>query len=607
MSAICGCFGPMPSGRRDSIDRQIGALFPSRGAKRCVRSPRGTVAAVGSAADVAERDGIIVAVSGSPAAASARDEPLGAERLLDLYRASGTGLGASLTGRFALVVLDDANDLALLATDRLGREPLAYALGSDGTLVFGSTATSIAAHDSIGADIDAQAILAYLYFHVIPSPATVFRGVQKLQPAQQLVLRRGASETSRYWSPTFTHETRAEPQALAREVRELVRAAVARHAANPATGAFLSGGIDSSTVSGMLRALRDEPIKCFTIGFDSKGYDELEFARIASEHFGNELIHYYVTPADVVASMAEIAAAYDEPFGNASAIPALYCARLAREHGIDHLLAGDGGDELFAGNERYRKQLAFNWYHRLPAPLRSLADRLADRSPGPSARGLRRLQFYLEKSRAALPQRLHLANFVTATGPAAIFTPAFLDAVDTSRPAADLEDWYADAPDGPPLSHMLYLDWKLTLADNDLRKVNRMCELAGVAVSYPLIDDALVEFSTGLSDEVLMPGLRLRHFFKQSMRGFLPDAVIDKSKHGFGLPFGQWLLDDAALARTVADALDSLGNRGLVSDAFVGRLRAAHRDEHAAYYGTQIWVLVMLELWLAHHAPQTRW
>lgn len=607
MSAICGRFQPGAAQSVTIMDSALAALFPAQGEPSLAQSATASVAALGEQASIAKRGPVLVALDGRPATGAARDCRLRADDLLDLYERSGESFITDLRGAFALAVVDDRRPGALLAVDRLGRRPLAWALGPQGTLTFGSTATAVRACGSEPASVDPQAILSYLYFHVIPSPQTVFSGIRKLEPAQQMACSPRGVEISRYWTPEFDDSRGRDVGTMQDEVRELVRDAVERSATSPATGAFLSGGIDSSTVSGMLRKLRGEPVKCFTIGFDSEGFDELQFARIAAEHFGNELIHYYVTPDDVVASLPEIAAVYDEPFGNASAVPALHCARLAREHGVELMLAGDGGDELFAGNERYRKQLAFNFYRAAPGPVRHIADRLADLSPGPGARGPRRLLFYLDKSRASLPRRLDLANFLYTHGYDAIFGRRFLDAVDTGQPARDLQDWYDAAPGGDALNQMLYLDWKLTLADNDLRKVNRMCEFAGMRVRYPLIDDGLVAFSTKLGADVLMPRLRLRHFFKESMRGFLPDAVLDKSKHGFGLPFGQWLLEHRGLARLVDEAIASLRERSLVRDDFIDWLRAAHRDQHASYYGVQIWLLVMLELWLQQHAPDTNW
>ena len=607
MSVICGWHGPRGGTGHEDIDRMAAALFPARGEPESLETAGGGVCAVGSGATLARRADTSVVLTGHAHLAGRPEHGIDAVQLLDLYREHGTGVAAHVGGRFAFAVLDSPRRLAILAVDRLGREPLAYWTGDDGTLVFASTVTGVVAHRAVTAQVDPQAILNYLYHQVIPSPRTIYRDVAKLQPGQQLVLHGGQPKLTLHWLPDFGAESAdSEPQ-LSERLHELLHQAIAAHADSPRTGAFLSGGLDSSTVSGVLRAARREPVKCFTIGFDKEGYDELEFARIATEHFDNELIHYYVTADDVAATIPEITRTYDEPFGNSSAIPALWCARLAAQHGVDTLLAGDGGDELFSGNERYRKQLAYSWYHELPRPVRYVLNGLADRSPGPQARGLRRIAHYLDMARATLPQRLNKANFLNVWGMDAIFAGAFLDQIDRMAPGVEVERWYDAAPAGGVLKNMLFLDWKITLADNDLRKVTRMCDLAGTTVHFPLLDDAIVDFASALPERFLMPKLKLRHFFKESMRDLLPAAIINKTKHGFGLPLGQWLNEHEQLRTVTEQSLHALAERNIVRPEFVGRLQDAHRNEHPSYYGALVWVFTMLEQWLQQHAAATRY
>ncbi|MEJ2687512.1 MAG: asparagine synthase C-terminal domain-containing protein, partial [Gammaproteobacteria bacterium] len=326
-----------------------------------------------------------------------------------------------------------------------------------------------------------------------------------------------------------------------------------RASAHGSPGAFLSGGTDSSTVAGMLARTSMDTTHTYSIGFDAAGYDEIEYARIASRHFGTEAHEYYVTPQDVTNAVPLIAAAYDEPFGNASAVPTYYCARNAHAHGTAVLLAGDGGDELFAGNARYARQLIFEQYAKLPGILRKgLLEPIAFGVPGlERIPPVRKLRSYIEQARIPLPDRLETYNFFHRTSPADILESDFLQTVDTSLPLAGLREVYTRTSDPHPLYGMLHLDLKITLADNDLRKVNRMCELADVEVRYPLLDEAVVGFSAQLPPALLLRQLKLRYFFKQALADFLPPEVLNKSNHGFGLPFGIWLREYAPL-RTLA-------------------------------------------------------
>lgn len=529
-----------------------------------------------------------------------------AAALLQAYRLSGINLLKDLHGAFALAVLDLNNRSTLLATDRMGICPLSYAIRPAHGLAFASTATAVQAHPAFRSALDPQAVYLYLYFHVVPSPYTIFADQQKLEPAQYLRYADGRAETGFYWNPEFHDDNETPVHRLGLELRDTLQHAVHQHASDNATvGAFLSGGVDSSTVAGFLAARGRGPAKTFSIGFDAPGYDEIQWARATSRHFGTEQHEYYVTPADVLRAVPEIVRAYDEPFGNSSAVAVYYCAKLAADHGVDCLLAGDGGDELFGGNTRYAKQKVFDIYWRLPTVLRQ-------RFIEPlllSTRGLnwlaplRKARSYVEQARVPMPQRLDTYNFLYRTPLQEVLTSTFAKAVDTTLPSRLIAETYARARSPTLVNRMLYLDWKFTLADNDLRKVNRTAELAGVEVRYPLLADELVEFSTRVPTALKVKGTKLRFFFKEALRDFLPSAVLTKSKHGFGLPFGVWMREYAPLQELAYGSLEQLKQREILRGEYIDRLIALHRDDHAAYYGEFIWVLMMLELWLASHGP----
>jgi asparagine synthase (glutamine-hydrolysing) len=435
---------------------------------------------------------------------------------------------------------------------------------------------------------------------MIPSPGTVYRSIAKLERATLLVFADGRLQTRRTWTPVFVERSDTPLETLAAELRALLRDAVRRSHPDETTASFLSGGLDSSTVCGVHRELAGHITPAYTIGFSAAGYDEMEYARIAARGFGLDLREHYVTPEDIAGSLREIARAYDEPFGNSSAVPTLACARRARADGIRVMLAGDGGDEIFAGNERYLRQSVFEYYGRIPAEVREriiepLARALPDER-GPQA--LRKLRSYVEQAREPMPARLETYNFLHRMAPDGVFEPAFLARVDTRHPPAQLASTYAEAPAAALVNRMMYLDWKMTLADNDLRKVGRMCELAGVEVRYPMLDDALIDFSVRVPADLKLKPRGLRWFYKRALDGFLPREIIEKKKHGFGLPFGVWLASSPPLHAIIHDSLAALEKRGIFQPAFVRKLLASHRDEHAAYYGGLVWVLAMLEVWM---------
>ena len=193
-------------------------------------------------------------------------------------------------------------------------------------------------------------------------------------------------------------------------------------------------------------------------------------------------------------------------------------------------------------------------------------------------------------------------NFLHRNAPDSVFTPAFLEQVSTAYPLQLLRETFNDPADAGDLNRMLYLDWQITLADNDLRKVNRACEMAGVSVRYPMLDDALVEFSTAIPSQWKLPGRTLRDFYKRALAGWLPQATLDKEKHGFGLPFGVWMRSYAPLSEMAYDCVLRLKHRDIFREDFLDRAIALHRADHAAYYGSLIWILTALELWLEANA-----
>jgi asparagine synthase (glutamine-hydrolysing) len=526
-----------------------------------------------------------------------------AEALLMAYQRRGPECLKDLRGFFALAVLDPVQQTALLAIDRIGAHSLVYSTPTQGGLVFGSTVTAVRSHPATRHDIDPQALYDYTYFHAVPSPGSIYREIRKLEPAQYLLWREGQLQLERYWQPDFEDGRHGNLVTLGAELRDTLSNVVSRYQTDAATGSFLSGGLDSSTVSGVFANLNEKPVPAYSIGFSEKGYDEIGYARTAARHFGLDLHEYYVTPDDIANAIPQVARAYDEPFGNSSAIPALLCARLAHDNGTQVMLAGDGGDELFAGNERYAQQQLFQHYFQLPAWLRGTLLEPLFLRPAIARRftPTRKVARYIEQAKMPMPGRMQSYNFLNIVSPQELFQPGFFDSVDSNHPASMLDHTYHEVRTDSMLHRMLYLDWKITLADNDLRKVNKMCELAGVDVYYPLLDDDIIELSTRIPPALKLKGQKLRYFFKQALKDFLPEAIINKPKHGFGLPFGQWLKLSPLLQDTIYDSLNDLKGRQIFQPQFIDRLIDEHRTGHAAFYGTMVWVLAMLEQWYQHH------
>lgn len=527
---------------------------------------------------------------------------------LQAYRERGEQFLAGFAEPFSLLIIDTERQRLLLATDPIGLSNIYYAQTADG-LVFGSSADFVVRHPQVSRDISPQSIYDYIYYHHCPSPNSIYQQVKKLEGGQALVYENGLITLQRYWQPRFSEKASGSLQQAGRELQEYLISAVSGlvdTAEN--TGAFLSGGLDSSSVSGALAKVFPGKAKTFTMGFPVAEYNETEYANIAVARFNTRQHEYIITPEDTVNAVPTIAAFYDEPFGNSSALAAYYCAKLAKQHGVSRLLAGDGGDELFAGNERYAKQKLFEYYQRLPgvvsggleAGLKILPAGLANQTiPF-------KLSRYIEQAKTAMPDRLQEYNFLHRHAATDIFNAEFLTLVDTDAPLQLLKDSYHRPENASQLNRMMAMDWKTTLHDNDLVKVNRMCELAGVEVCYPLLDQRIVDLSCRIPSADKLNGQKLRWFYKQVMADFLPERIINKPKHGFGLPFGVWLRDHQPLKDLAYDAIAGLKKRDYFKPEFLDHAIDMHQSIHAAYYGELIWILMMLELWFVGKSCDNR-
>ncbi len=526
------------------------------------------------------------------------------EGLLAAYQARGKALLEDLRGRFSLAIVDGGRREVLLAIDPMGIERLCWAVVDD-KLVFSDSAEAIANFPPLRAPLRAQAVHDFLLMHMIPAPDTVYKGVHKLEPGEQILFANGRANLSRFWKPRFSERPESF-ETLKTDLRGVLDTAVARCRPDVQTGAFLSGGLDSSTVAGVLGKVSGKAARTFSIGFGVESHDEIRYARISARHFGCDSTEYNVTADDIVAAFDRIAAAYDEPFGNSSAVPTLFCAQLAAKAGIGHLLAGDGGDELFGGNERYAKQQVFELYGALPSwAQRGVLEPLSRAiAPDSAITPLRKLRSYVDQARIPLPERLETWNLFYRTPHAEIFEPEFAEGIDTRRPIDTMARVYGKAPDATLLNRMLHYDWHITLADSDLRKVITMCDLAGVQVSFPMLDPEIIDLSLRVPTRMKMEGRELRSFYKRAMTGFLPQEVIGKQKHGFGLPFGAWLKEHAPLRELIFGHLKRLGERGIVRRSFLDRIVSEHATGDSGYYGYAIWDFAMFEAWLLAHCPR---
>ncbi len=518
-----------------------------------------------------------------------------------LYKTYGQAFVDRLRGSFALALWDGMTKNLYVVTDPYGLKPVVYREHNN-TLYAGSRIKHLLWADPSLKEINPDAIFHYLFFQAVCSPLTIYKNIKKLEPGKGL--HKTAQKTY-----VFAHyDIRYRPDDTISEkdwkglIRDQIQKAVKVFvplSPYEKTGCFLSGGTDSSSIAGFYTQLSGKPARTFSIGFDDPRYNELAYARIASKHFNTEYHEYYVTPKDVLDLIEQLPRIYDEPFGNASVIPAFYCALHAAQNGIDIMLGGDGGDEIFGGNERYVTNLVFQKYLELPKLIRKkLIEPLLSLAPD---QGLfYKAKRYIRRANIPNPERFYSYNLLSEVDPSLIFQDDFIHAVNFNSFLDIAEKHYQNAAPAGDTDRLLYLDMKFTITDNDIRKVTQMVEAAGPRVRYPLLDRDLVDFSATIPPGLKVKWKKNRYVFKQAMKGFLPDEIITKSKHGMGLPVTPWFKQDkqmnALLYETLFTGTPTLTR--YIKTEFIRKMKSSFEKDESTYYGDNLWVFLILELWL---------
>ena len=439
-------------------------------------------------------------------------------------------------------------------------------------------------------------------FGVNLAPETVFDKVQRLAPGTVLIASETATRVQPYWDMRYDASQEANERVLAERLESVVAEAVAAQVKNDPfedLGAFLSGGTDSSTVVGMMGRLDRGPVKTFSIGFEEESFNELRYAGITASKFQTNHHTYRVSAADCFEALPHMVRFFDEPFANSSAIPVYFCARLAAQNGVRTLLGGDGGDELFGGNERYRTDKIFQTYQTVPRLLRKgviepvLALLPAERGPLGKARR------YIRRSNIRPVERFFSYNFLLAHPPEEVFATDFLESLRGYSVLDTPTGYYYQDPARDHLDRLLYIDVKITLGDSDLPKVTQMAEMAGMQTRFPFLARPVAEFSGRIPARLKVKGFQKRYLFKQAFRNLLPQEVLRKKKHGFGIPVASWLKSDPRLRDFSRDLLFSSRalQRGYFRRSFLEDLIGLHEADDTSYYGDNVWSFLVLEMW----------
>ncbi|HWR17305.1 MAG TPA: asparagine synthase-related protein [Terriglobales bacterium] len=525
-----------------------------------------------------------------------------AEIVSHLYQQFQLDFVAHLVGAFAIAIWDESARRLVLAIDPLGIKSLYWSEENDG-ICFASRLSSVLSGRSQDAELNPSAVINFLLYSMVPAPMTPFKDVEKMRPGHLLICEGGKVRHQKFWDMQYEESRDRNVSAWATRVREAMRAAVLRtykDLAPEKTGAFLSGGTDSSSVVAFMNE-RHSPVNTFSIFFEDERWSEIDYARTTAGHFKTRHFERALYAPDTVAVVDMLAEYYDEPFANSSAVGCYYCALMARENGIDTLLSGDGGDEIFGGNQRYADDKLFQLFYMVPGPLRSLIS-VGTKLLPPSGK-LSMPRRYVRRAQIPNPRRVMSYNVFLENPAAQVFESQFLREAPPETWLSIAEGHFQRANARTELNKHLYMDVKMTLADNDLRKVQGTAELAGIKVRYPLLDPELAQFTGTIPTSLKLKGFEKRFIFKQAMTGILPEKVLYKKKHGFGVPVSKWLLENPTLRTQMHDLLSDRRTleRGYFQKQFIHKLRELHENDDVAFYGETMWYLLVLELWHRNH------
>jgi asparagine synthase (glutamine-hydrolysing) len=511
------------------------------------------------------------------------------EVIVHLYEDHGAGLVDHLRGMFAFALWDARKKQLLLGRDRLGIKPLYYADLGD-RLVFASELKAILQLRGVDRQLDLTAVNHLFTNLTTPSSQSIIRGIRKLEPAH--VLTAGANlptRVSRYWDVVFEPNRKATEQDLIEELREQIDESVRIHMVSDVpVGAFLSGGIDSSSVVAHMVRQTGRPVKTFAIGFKEASFNELPYARMIARTFGTEH-HELVLEPDISGIVDDLVWHLDEPFGDPSAIPTFMVSRMAAEH-VKVVLSGDGGDELFAGYDKYRVEQRERRYSRLPRFARKAMGVIGSRM----REGAKGRNFMLHHGLAGWDRYLDAGAFFRERARQELLHEDVLTQVENDDPLREAHKWLARQT-GSWLSAAQYLDLHSYLPLDILTKVDRMSMAHSLEVRVPLLDHKLVEFAATIPPELNLSGGSGKRLFKKAMRSILPDEVIDRPKRGFAVPLASWFRGE--LEGFARDLLLSsrCRERNILNPAYVERLLDLHRAGRPLDF--QLWTLISFEMW----------
>ncbi len=512
------------------------------------------------------------------------------EVIIHLYEEKGVSCLQDLRGMFAFGLWDEKKERLFLARDRIGKKPLVYT-ETPFSFNFASEIQALLKAPDIKKEVDCQSLNLFLTFQYIPAPHTIFQGIKKLAAGHYLIYQKGEVQTARYWAIDFNHKIKVSESEAAQLVLEKLREAVKlRMVSDVPLGAFLSGGIDSSTIVALMSHSSPQRVKTFSIGFSERDYNELKFAAKVAKTFDTEHSTFVVKP-DVISILPEVIRHYNEPFGDSSAIPTYYLCQETKK-AVTVALSGDGGDENFAGYPRYLQAL----YLEKSLPFTARLPKIVVKNVASKTSGIWRKISWVLNEAPKISQAERYARWMTVFSPQekdTLYQTAFKKRL-SEDPWQRYRDLWPQADNH--LEKMLLADFHLYLPDCLQVKMDIASMSHGLEVRSPFLDQEVVALAASLPADLKLRGRRTKYLLKRALTGILPPEVLTRKKMGFGIPLSLWFKNE--LKRYLASVIMSerLLKRGYFNPDYLKKIFYEHTSGQADHT-TRLYLLLVLELW----------
>lgn len=519
------------------------------------------------------------------------------EVIVHAYEEYGTECVVHFNGMFAFAIWDKTRQELFLARDRLGIKPLYYWTQGE-QLVFGSELNALLVHPAVPRDLDCLALDQFLTVEYIPAPRTILRGVSKLRPGHWLRFNSSGVQIEQYWDVPQRPFTGSQSEAIAILTELIADATRLRLVSDVPLGAFLSGGLDSSSIVAFMSQATSDPIRTFSIGFGEQSYNELPYARQVAAHFHTRH-HEEILEPDITDLAAQLLNHLDEPLADFSIFPTYLVSKVAGQQ-VKVVLSGDGGDELFGGYDTYVAQQMERYYRWLPARLRqkTLPTLLDKVPPQPTKKGLINKSKRFIEGAALAPawQHTRWMSFMSDANKTLLYQPDLAHQLNGRSGLAFVEPYFQQSAGRDPLAQQQYVDVKTYLADNILTKVDRMSMAASIEARVPLLDYRLVEFALNLPSAWKMQRGQTKLILRRAMQDVLPATVLNKPKQGFSIPLKHWLRGPLRPLLTDTLSPTAVARRALFQPPTVNRWVTEHLNGRFNH-SHRLWALIVLELW----------